>query len=47
MAGKAHEVGMGGGSVGMVPVHLALTVMLLEEETNWEHFHSFKDMFGC
>ena len=31
---KAHEVGMGGGTIGMDPIHSALTVMSSENETN-------------
>ena len=46
--GKAHEVAMGGGSIGTVLVHSALTVMSLfeEEETDWENFLCFGDMSG-
>ena len=43
---KTHEVSMVRGSIGMALVYLALTVMSSKEETNWEHFHSFGDMFG-
>ena len=46
MLGKAHKVAIGGGSVGAVLVHLALTVMSSEEKTDWEHFCSFGNMFG-
>ena len=34
MTRKAQEVGMGGGSVGAAPVHLALTAMSLEKKTD-------------
>ena len=47
MLGKAHKVAMGEGSVGTMLVHSALTVMSSEEETDWEHFCSFSDVFGC
>ena len=47
MAGKAHEVGMEGGSIGAEPVCLALTVMPSKEETDWEHFRYFGDILGC
>ena len=47
MPGKAHEIGTKGDSVGGVPVCSALTVMSSEQEIDWEHFHSFDNMFGC
>ena len=47
MLRKTHEVAMGGGSIGVALVCLALILMSLDEETDWEHFRSFGNMFGC
>ena len=44
--GKVHKIGMRGGSVGVLPVRSALTVMSSEEEADWEHFCSFSNVFG-
>ena len=46
MPGKAHEVAIRGDNIGAVLVCLTLTVMSSEGKTDWEHFHSFGDMFG-
>ena len=46
MPWKAHEVATGGGRVGVALVRMVLNVISSEEETDWEHFGSFDDMFG-
>ena len=46
MPEKAHKVATGGGRVGAILLYSVLTVMSSEEETDWEHFRSFDDMFG-
>ena len=38
MPAKAHEVGIGRGSLGTTQVRSVLPVMSSEEEIDWEHF---------